>query len=189
MEEQRMNALADKTAALMEQFRRQAAETQQRFEATQRVLDDLAGTVPGVVRRSADDVLRTVPGRVVEQLSATVGDLASGYEMRLAEASSAAAAAANGVATQLARLERLHRHLVWKVVGVAGASLVTLGVATWMLGAHYVDEIRQNRVQADLMRVINTADVMLCEGRLCANVEARGPKFGERGEYRPVRPR
>ncbi len=33
------------------------------------------------------------------------------------------------------------------------------------------------------------ADVTLCGERLCANVERDGPRYGDRGQYVPVRPR
>jgi hypothetical protein len=40
-----------------------------------------------------------------------------------------------------------------------------------------------------LLQAYNRADVTLCGGRLCANVETRGRRYGERGQYVPVAPR
>lgn len=70
---------------------------------------------------------------------------------------------------------------------VIGAVLVTLG-SGWQVW-HARQELQQIRIQTDLLRAYNAADVTLCEGQLCANVEPDGKRHGERRQYRLVRPR
>jgi antitoxin (DNA-binding transcriptional repressor) of toxin-antitoxin stability system len=55
---------------------------------------------------------------------------------------------------------------------------------------HYASVIRDNQLSAELLRAYNGADVTLCDhGRLCANVDIRARRYGERGQYLPVAPR
>lgn len=50
-------------------------------------------------------------------------------------------------------------------------------------------EVERHRIEAALLRAYNRADVTLCGERLCANIDERGARFGERGQYRPVEAR
>ncbi|SFW75699.1 hypothetical protein SAMN02800691_3575 [Luteibacter sp. UNCMF366Tsu5.1] len=72
------------------------------------------------------------------------------------------------------------------IVSVLG--IVLLGAAVW-LSAHYMRVIEQNQLSADLLKAYNRADVTLCDGRLCARVDTKGKRWGEKGEYMPVQPR
>ena len=40
-----------------------------------------------------------------------------------------------------------------------------------------------------LLKAYDAADVTLCDGRLCANIDPKGEAFGEEDQYRPVRDR
>jgi hypothetical protein len=58
-----------------------------------------------------------------------------------------------------------------------------LGGAIWLsmyYTVYYAGIIRDNQISADLLKAYNQADVMLCDGRLCA-------KIGKK--YLPVEPR
>ena len=91
---------------------------------------------------------------------------------------------------QLARLERLHRLLLWKTVGAVAACLVLLLAGGAWLSMHYAGVIRDNQLSAELLRAYNGADVTLCDGgRLCANIDTSARRYGERGQYVPVAPR
>ncbi|RXD62645.1 relaxation protein, partial [Xanthomonas perforans] len=71
---------------------------------------------------------------------------------------------------------------------VLGGLLLLLGGGGWLL-TQYRQEIRDNRLRAELLRAYNGADVMLCGDRLCANVDTKGAAYGDRRQYRPVKPR
>ena len=85
--------------------------------------------------------------------------------------------------------EQLHRMLIWKVVGVTAASLLLLLAGGLWLAMHYTSVIRENQLSAGLMQAYNSADVVLCEGKLCVNVDAKGKRYGTKGEYLPVKAR
>jgi hypothetical protein len=88
---------------------------------------------------------------------------------------------------QFERIEPQHQGLVRKMsraaLGTLRLALVTLalllGGAIW-LSMYYADIICGNQISADLLKAYNQADVMLCDGRLCA-------KIGKK--YLPVAPR
>ncbi|OWF62164.1 relaxation protein, partial [Xanthomonas vasicola pv. vasculorum] len=50
-------------------------------------------------------------------------------------------------------------------------------------------QIKDNQLRAELLRAYNAADVTLCNGQLCANVETKGRSYGDRRQYRQVKPR
>jgi hypothetical protein len=54
---------------------------------------------------------------------------------------------------------------------------------------HYADVIKQNQMSADLVTLYNHADVTICDGRLCANVDPKGKRYGQHGEYATVKER
>lgn len=77
----------------------------------------------------------------------------------------------------------------WQFVGVMGAlAVVLVGGAVW-LNMHYLGVIKDNKQSADMVRAINRADVTLCDGTLCARVDTKARRWGEKGEYTPIRPR
>jgi hypothetical protein len=57
------------------------------------------------------------------------------------------------------------------------------------LASHYYNVIRENQIDAALMQAYNRADVSLCQGRLCANVDAKGARYGDDKQYLIVKPR
>jgi type II secretory pathway component PulL len=68
---------------------------------------------------------------------------------------------------------------------LAGCALAVAGTLAWTGQARR--EAERYRIEADLLRAYNAADVTLCGGRLCARIDAAG-RVDRRG-YRPVAPR
>lgn len=113
----------------------------------------------------------------------------AGFEKRLQQADSLIGERAHSLSDQPRRIERVQRLLLWKGTAVViGSLLLLLAGGEWLL-PQYRDEIRNNQLRAELLRAYNGADVMLCDRRLCANVETKGATYGDRRQYRPVRPR
>jgi hypothetical protein len=186
MDQDHLSALIAKTAVLMEQFERRCDEIERHQAALSQDLQHLAQQVPAVVRQSADQSLRALPGEVAGRLQQPVQD----YERRLHHAGEELTSGAQELTRQLVRLQHLHRHLVWKTAGITAACLLLLFAGGAWLSGHYYGVIRDNQLAAELLQAYNRADVRLCsDGRLCANVnrEARGQ--GPRGDYLPVKPR
>ena len=83
----------------------------------------------------------------------------------------------------------LHRHLILKIGGVTVAMLLLTVIGGGGLLWHFQGVIRHQQITAELLRAYNTADVTLCNGRLCANVDGGGERFGADNQYRIVKSR
>lgn len=178
MQQQELEVLIGHAAVLMEQFER-------RCEHIEQHLRSLGQQVPAIVKQSADGALQSLPSQVMGQVKDGLQD----YQQRMRTAGSEVGAEANALAQQLKRMEQLHRMLIWKVIGVTAVCLLLLlGGGAW-LAMHYADVIKQNQMSADLVNMYNHADVTICDGHLCANVDPKGKRYGQHGEYATVKER
>ncbi len=188
-ESKSMDALVLKTAALMEQFERRCATLEAQQQSLAARLQQQLQSIPGVIRQSADEAMSTLPGAVLQSVQGGLERPVDDYERRLHAAGTQLGNSAQGMATQVQQLQKLHRHVVWKIAGLALAVLLLAVVGgSWLLW-HYKGEIRDQQLTAELMRAYNAADVTLCEGRLCANVDPDGQRFGADKQYRAVKAR
>ncbi len=192
MDEQALTDLISKTAMLMEKFERNCVEIDQRQQALTQDLNELTQKLPAVIRQSADSSMQGLPGQVLDKVQSGLEQPVSQYEKRLSEAGVKVGDGSHALAQQLQRMERLHKHLIWKTVAVAvGSMLLVLAGGIW-LSAHYYGIIRENQVAADLLKAYNTADVILCgknRDQLCANVDRKSTGYGDKGQYLPIEPR
>ncbi len=187
MQEDDLSVLISKTAALMEQFERRCDDIDQRLLASSQHLERLTQQLPVIVRQSADDSLHALPaqvlGRVQEGLSRPVAD----YQQRLDKAGSEVGSVSHALALQIKRMESLQKLLIWKVVSVTAVCLLLLLAGGVWLSMHYTKVIEENQLTADLMRTYNNADLVMCDkGRLCANVNPKGERYGDHKQYVPV---
>lgn len=182
-------SLISKTAVLMEQFDRRCGEIEQRLRTHSGELERLSQQVPAIVRQSADGSLHALPGLVMDRLGGGLERPVQDYQKRLNRAGGELEAAAHKLGGQIERLQHLHRLLLWKTVAAVAACLGLLLAGGAWLSLHYAGVIEQNRLSAELLQAYNRADVTLCDGRLCAHIEAKGRRYGERGQYVPVAPR
>ncbi|HEY0505180.1 MAG TPA: relaxation protein [Lysobacter sp.] len=179
MQPHEVKTLVEHAGALMERFERRGQEVEQRQQA-------LVQQLPGLIRQSADAVLQDLPRQVRAQVQGALEQATREYERRLEEAG----ARAQLLARQVERLERVHRHVVWKTIGAAGCALILLVLGGAALTRYYYGKMEENRMAAELLQLYNGADVAPCgEGRLCANVDLKADRFGDRRQYRPIRPR
>lgn len=182
MQQQELEVLIGHAAVLMEQFER-------RCEHIERHLHSLSQQLPAIVKQSADGSLQSLPNQIMGQVRDGLERPVQDYQQRLRTAGSEVGAEASALAQQLKRMEQLHRMLIWKVIGATAVCLLLLlGGGAW-LAMHYVDVIKQNQMSADLVNVYNHADVTICDGHLCANVDPKGKRYGEHGEYLSVKAR
>jgi len=182
-------ALASKAALLMEQFERRCVELERQQRQLAQQLEQVAQSLPGVVVRSAQETLQRVPDTLIRQVQNGLDQPVAGFERQLQQAGTSLAEGAQALSAQLRRIERLQQGLLWKTAAVTlGSLLLLLAGGGWLL-LQYRHDISDNQLRAELLRAYNQADVTLCEGRLCANVEARGAVYGDRHQYRLVRSR
>lgn len=186
------NEIADlvaSTSALMERFERRTQQIESSLQAAHQQLQQLAQQVPVAVQQAAHTEMQKLRGSIASAVDAGVGQTISSYEDRLRTSGQHVQQASHTFAAQIHGMQQLGRHLLWKVVGVCLASLVLLVLGGGWLSKHYYDEIRRHQLSAELLKAYDAADVTLCDGRLCANVDTRSDTFGEQGQYRPVRDR
>lgn len=90
---------------------------------------------------------------------------------------------------QALTLNRAQTTMVWKsLAALAIGSVLALGGASaWAWTKK--QEADRYQVEIELTRAINRADVIKCGDNLCANVETKGKKFGDKGQHRLVKPR
>lgn len=189
MDESELTALISQTAQLMEQFERRCEHTGEGLQTLMRQMDALTRQLPAVVSQAADASLRTLPAQVLRTTKESLEQAAQGYRERLNASGQQITDSARVMARQIQRLEKLHRHLVWKTVGtIAICFALVLGGGLW-LSMHYTKIIERNQLSAQLMKVYNEADVTLCDGRLCARVDPKAKHFGTKGQYVLVAPR
>jgi hypothetical protein len=124
-----------------------------------------------------------VQGKMQRDLQHVTND----YSERLHVAGNNVGQGAEQLSRQMARLEQLHRMLVWKVVGVTIACFALLLTGGLWLSIHYAGVIRDNQLSAETLKAYNAADLSLCDGRVCARVDTKGAHYGEHGQYVPVR--
>ncbi|CCG38402.1 relaxation protein [Xanthomonas citri pv. mangiferaeindicae] len=181
--------LVSKAAALMEQFERRCAELEQLQRRLAQQLEQVAQSLPTVVTRSAEQTLQRVPDTLIRSIQQGMDQPVAGFEKRLQQAGGLIGEGAQSLADQLKRIERGQRLLLWKGAAVVlGSLLLLLGGGGWLLG-QYRQQIRDTQLRAELLRAYNAADVTLCGGQLCANVDTKGAAYGDRRQYRLVKPR
>ena len=187
MQEEELSVLIGKTAALMEQFERRCEAIEQGLQATSAELRSLTKQLPEVLGQAASGVMQSVPGQVLSQVQHGLSQPVAEYQKRLDKAGSDVGKVSHSLALQIKQMAGLQRLLVWKVFGVtATCFLLLLGGGIW-LSMHYARIIEDNQIAADLMQTYNGADVVVCErNQLCANVDIKGKRYGDRRQYFPV---
>jgi hypothetical protein len=189
MQQQELEVLIGHAAVLMEQFERRSEHIEQRLQDLGQTLQAVSQHLPEIVKQSADGSLQSLPNQIVGQVRDGLERPVQDYQQRLRAAGSEISSEAGALAQQLKRMEQLHRMLIWKVIGATAVCLLLLlGGGAW-LAMHYADVIKQNQLSADLLNTYNRADVTICDGHLCANVDPKGKRYGQHGEYATVKER
>ena len=189
MQQDELAALIDKTATLMTQYERRGAAIDARLQSLNDTLRGLTQQLPVVLKASADGVLHTLPHEMESVMRSGLGPSMDGYRKRLDAAGQGVDKASQALVGQISHLQRLHRQLIWKTMGAVVLALALLLSGGVWLSLHYTQVIRDNHLSAELLKAYNNADVTLCGGNLCANVDIRGARYGEHRQYLPVKPR
>lgn len=189
MNQDELTVVISQTAALMEQFERRCDHLGGHLQALVQDMNTLAGQLPAIVSQSADASLHTLPAQVVHQARTGLEQAAHGYQERLRASGGEVADSTRVLAGQIRRMEKLHRHLIWKIVGATSLCFALLLAGGIWLSLHYTKVIERNQLSAQLMKAYNEADVNLCGGQLCARVDPKSRRFGDHKQYVLVLPR
>lgn len=185
--EDQLNKMILTTSTLMQRFEQRCAQLEQQQQQLTHVLNQLAQQVPQVIRNSADNTLQSLPSAVVGKLGDSLSQPVDDYDKRVRSAGQSIKSGADELAKQLQAMRVLQKSLVWKSAAVVIAAVLVLVVAAGWLLLDTRKQIQRNKVEASLLQAYNAADVNLCHGKLCANVDV--PKDYKPGMYLYVRPR
>ena len=189
MQAEELEALISNTAALMEQFERRCVSIEQRLQASALSLHNLTEQVPATVKQAADDSLQAMPSQMLSKALEGLDKPVHDYQQHLHAAGHEIGTSSSALALQIKQMQQVHQLLIWKAIGVTATCLLLLLVGGIWLSMHYYSVIHDNQLTADMMKAYNSADVVMCEGHLCANVDPKGQHFGSKGEYQPIRQR
>lgn len=177
-----------KTAALVVELEKRHRQTEQQLHLLAMQWDAMARQTVSEVRQSIDGVLSDMPRQVQRYMESNMQSAIGAGRVRLEAVIGDAEAASGKLTRQFEALRKVSDRLIWKVLGVAIGSLtLLLGGGMW-LSVHYAKVIRDNQVDAELMRLFNASDVRRCGDGLCANVDLKGQRYGDKHQYLQVKP-
>lgn len=176
------------TAELLEQFRRLAEQASQSQRHSAQELHRLTDAAPQILRGAANENFALLASQLQRDLGANLERIVEATRRKLLETGQQMTQTAHQSQQAADRLHRVVRG-VWMAAACSVVMLATcLGSGIW-LSSHYYEEVRRHQISAELLKAYNAADVTLCAGKLCANVDARAEGFGDQRQYRPVHAR
>lgn len=189
METEQLKTLIVQLAAVVERLDQRSESAVQRVEQSSIALDRSAQHLGS----SASGFSREVAQALQQQSADIIGKGLSGaveqFNRQLGHTARLATAAADEFEQQRKALNRERKAWLWLGCGaLLIGSLLSIGTAIYAVKQSR-QELAGNRVEATLLHAYNRADVTLCDGALCANIDSKGPRYGDTKQYRPVKPR
>lgn len=186
MDTEELKILIVQLAAVAERLDQRSESAVQRVEQTGAWLSRSAqqlGSSTGDFTREVSQALQQESADIIGR---GLGGAVERFNHQLDGAIRNASSAAHVLEEQRMALNRERKTWVWLGSGaLLVGSLLAIGAAGYAV-TQSRGEVSRNRVEANLLQAYNQADVILCEGRLCANVDDTGQRYGDRKQYRPV---
>lgn len=199
-EAMRMQAVLTETAETQKQLLAQAAvlaEMQKQENAQLRhqlmqatsALQQVAQCLEQGGQRMGQDALRVIDTGSRQVLKDNSVGALEQVHRQAGETARQLQQAANAAGEQGRQLSHAQTALVWKSLAVLtlGGLLLTVGTAVWAWNNK--KEAQRYQVDAEINRLISQSDVVQCGERLCANVDLKAGRTGDKQQYRPVKPR
>ncbi|HEY0504728.1 MAG TPA: hypothetical protein VGD42_14700 [Lysobacter sp.] len=163
---------------LREQLTRLAGSLEQSAHALRAGGQQLGNEALQVIRQGSGPVLERNVADAVDKLEQQTARIAGKLEW-----------VAQTAGEQARQLTRAQTVLVWKSLAVlaVGAVMLVGGASVWAWQEK--QEAQRHRIDADLGRRISQADIVQCGDGLCARVDPKAPRTGDRRQYWPIRPR
>ncbi len=188
MDMEKLQTLLLQTAEVLEQFRRQSEQASQAHRQSAVHLQRLADTAPRILRDAADSSLSALSGQVRDDAGKGLDQAAETLQRRVLEAGNQISRNAHQSLQVAQQLQRVTHGLWVATVCSIALMLTALAGGAW-LSKHYYDEVRSNQISAKLLKAYDAADVTLCGSRLCANVDDKAQRVGDKRQYKPVHER
>lgn len=177
------------SARLLEGQQQEAALLRQQLADAAAALQQSAQRLESGGQRLGQDALRVIGAQGGQTLAEGAEQKLHKLNQGIEHTTARLEQAGNVAREQALTLTRAQTTLVWKSLSIlaVGSLLALCGVGAWAWTKK--QEADRHRVEADLGRIINQADVIQCDGGLCANIETNGKRHGDKGQYRPVKTR
>lgn len=190
MDKQEVFSLLEKVSVLMAQFERRCEQIERNQNMLAERLQSVAEHIPGIVKNSTDNHLRQISQETASSAKQGLGEAVSHYEKSLSQSGHLIQAQASTLGAEIRQLKMLHNHMMWKVVVTVAFCMLLVIAGGIYLSMHYRRVIEQNQISAELLQAYNRADVVLCEGRLCVNIDPNSKAYGDgKRQYRQARDR
>lgn len=152
--------------------------------------EQLAQQLPAIIEEHTSRWLRSVAGQVETAARAGLESPVAACEQRLRRL---AAEADQAVMTMQEARRGFESMLRWVGIGAGVClvlSIIALGETYEMLYGHYQQQYDRLRSAVPYMQAVNHSDVVPCgDGRLCARIDEKAPRLGDKKQYRLVEPR
>jgi len=185
---QDLESLAVQVAELLEHLRRQGEAIREANLAAAQRLDQAAGAVPGAMQHAAQDAIGPVAQHIARQVNGQIVEPLDRLQRQVVDIHDRLAV---DVDVQQRITGRLQATASWATLAAA-----VMAVAMAALLAAFVWQARQARAEAASYtmdaawaRMLGEADVVPCEGRVCARVEGIPGRDQGDGGYLQVKQR
>lgn len=189
MDMDELKQLVIKLAAITDRLDQRSEFAVRRVEQAGASLDQSAGRLGSSASTFAREALGAIDKQSGEVIARGLGREIADCVAHLQRTKREASASAHEFEQMRTALRRERRTWVWLGLGALLTGTVLAIAAAGYAVKTSRDELRSNAIEATLLRAYNEADVSLCDGRLCANIDQSTPGFGDRNQYRHVKPR
>ena len=188
MDMDELKQLVIKLAVIADRLDQRSESAVARVEQTGAALDHSAGRLGSSAGTFARDALDAIDRQSGEVISRGLGREIGNCVAHLQQAGRQVSASAQELEQMRTALRGERRRWVWMGSGaLLTGSVLAIAAAGYAVKTSR-DELRRNAIEATLLRAYNQADVTLCDGRLCANIDESAQGFGDRKQYRQVNP-
>ena len=183
MQEEEFEALIAQMAALMEQSRQRDARLEQRQEA-------LAQRLSALFDQKSDHFLQTVSGQTSGAVREGLGPPTEDYQRRVRELATEAEQTTQALKSTQADVASQRRLMWWGMGIVLLVSVISLVVNYQMIYGQYRQKYEQLLTAVPYLDAVNRSDVVPCgDGQLCARIDDKAPRQGDKKQYRLIEPR
>jgi hypothetical protein len=126
-------------------------------------------------------VMNTAGEKIGQEARQAMGPVTVEYERKVAAASTRLHAASGTVR-------------VW--TAIAGGVLLLVLLIAWAVMGYYrrelasaKDELARYENAVPIVQAFYASDAVVCDGRICANVDPNAGRLGDKRQYRPAKPR
>ncbi|WP_157062637.1 hypothetical protein [Pseudoxanthomonas dokdonensis] len=176
-------------AAIGERLDERSAAAVQAVETSAQRMGSEARRLASSSDGFSHEVAQALQLRSAEIIGQGLGQALAQISQQLDAAGGVASRAAAGLEQERQALRAERRTWLWLGCGaLLIGSVLAVATSVYVVKQSY-QQLSQNRIEAELLRAYNAADVTLCDGRLCANVDSKAKRFGQNEQYLLVQPR